>query len=135
MPNYKFCPDCSTLLSPTEKSENDIDENDENDKDENLKLSNLYLVCNECMYSEKALTFSVVHSTRKVEKTMYANPKRLVQDYMYDVTLPRTMQKPCVNPECETKGKANPEIILITSEKHPEIANLCTVCKNIWGNF
>jgi len=128
--NNKFCPGCSTLLHPIEKmSENDDSKNDEDFEE------GLYLICKECSYREKTNTYSKIHFTKKIEKTQYVNPKRIVYDYMYDMTLPRTRSIQCVNKECPSRNGNNPEIVLITSEEHPEISYLCTICKNIWGKI
>ena len=122
-----FCPECSTLLHPEEI----IDGNN----DDVETLNGLYMVCSECSYKEKTNSFSMYHFTNKVEKIQYINPRRLVEDYIYDMTYPRTKTRSCTNVSCPTIGKENPIIILITSEDHPEIAYLCTVCKNIWGSL
>ena len=49
------------------------------------------------------------------------------------ITLAHAATKSCTNLKCPTYGKENPIIVLITSEDHPEIAYLCTVCKNIYN--
>ena len=129
--NNKFCPNCSTLLHPSEKFFNQ-----ENDEDSEQEFEDgLYLSCKECSYLEKTNTFSTIHFTKKVEKIQYVHPKRIISDYMYDMTLPRTRTKECSNSQCSSRNKDNPEIILITAEEHPEIAYLCTVCKFIWGKL
>jgi|688.fasta_scaffold1151612_2 DNA-directed RNA polymerase subunit M/transcription elongation factor TFIIS len=133
MSSNDFCPECSTLLHPEEIFIDD-EESDSETEDEK-KTSGLYLVCGECSYKEKTNSFSTYHFSNKVEKIQYIHPKRLVEDYIYDMTYPRTKTKSCTNSTCPTNGKENPIIILITSEDHPEIAYLCTVCKNIWGSL
>ena len=131
--NNDFCPECSTLLHPEEIFDEEIHE-DESEKDEETKTnSGLYLVCKECSYKEKTNSFCTYHFSNKVERDQYINPLRLVNDYIYDMTYPRTKTKSCINLKCSTYGKENPIIVLITSEYHPEIAYLCTVCKNLWG--
>ena len=126
----KFCPNCSTYLHPVEKSF----ETDEEIKDGN-EGEGLYLVCDDCFYHEKAITFSATHFSKKIEKTQYVHPKRIITDYVYEMTFKRTKEKICPNENCPSRGKANPEIILITNEFHPEIAFLCTECKYVWGNL
>ena len=111
--NNKFCPDCSTLLHPREKFRDG--DTKESDNDEEAE-EGLYLVCGDCFYSEKTITFSATHCSKKVEKTQYVHPKRIVEDYIFDMTLPRTRSKVCLNPECPSRGNDNPEIVLITSE-------------------
>jgi DNA-directed RNA polymerase subunit M/transcription elongation factor TFIIS len=129
--NNKFCPNCSTLLQPKEKSFGV----EEVDSDDEKQEEGLYLVCDDCNYSEKITTFVVKHYSKKLEKSQYAHPKRIVSDYIYDMTYSRTSTKICSNIECQSRGGGNPEIVLITSEDHPEIAYLCTVCKYIWGKM
>jgi len=130
--NNKFCPDCSTLLHPMEKfKDGDTKESDDDEETE----EGLYLVCGDCSYSEKTTTFSATHFSKKVEKTQYVHPKRIIEDYIFDMTLPRTRSKSCSNPKCPSRDNDNPEIVLITAEDHPEIAYLCTVCKFIWGKL
>lgn len=129
--NNKFCPNCSTLLQPKEKSFGV----EEVDSDDEKQEEGLYLVCDDCNYSEKITTFVVKHYSMKLEKSQYAHPKRIVSDYIYDMTYSRTRTKICSNIECQSRGSENPEIVLITSEDHPEIAYLCTVCKYIWGKM
>jgi len=132
MSNNKFCPDCSTLLHPSEK----IHDRDSKESDDDEELEDgLYLVCGDCSYNEKATTFSTTHFSKKIEKTQYVHPKRIVSDYIFDMTYTRTESKPCANSKCPSHGKDNPEIVLITTEEHPEIAYLCTVCKYIWGKL
>lgn len=126
----KFCPNCSTLLHPTEKN---VDE-DDNEENEN-GIAGLYLVCEDCFYREKTTTFSATHFSKKIEKTQYVHSKRIINDYIYDMTFKRTRSKSCSNDKCPSHGKANPEIVLITNEDYPEIAFLCTVCKYIWGKL
>ena len=131
----KFCPDCSRLLYPVEKiPDNDTSSDVEDDDDEKIE-GGLYLECDNCSYHEKTNTYSTVHFSKKVENVQYAHPKRIIDDYVFEMTLPRTQTKPCSNFKCPTRGKKNPEIVLITSEKHPEIAYLCTVCKFTWGKM
>ena len=129
--NNKFCPDCSTLLHPVERlSERGDDKEDDEEFEEGL-----YLVCKECSYSEKTNTFSTIHFTKKVEKTQYVHPKRIISDYVYDMTFPRTKSKQCANSKCPSRDGDNTEIVLITAEEHPEIAYLCTICKYTWGKL
>lgn len=127
----KFCPDCSTLLHPKEKyfGEEEVDSDDEKQEE------GLYLVCNDCSYSEKITTFVAKHFSKKLEKSQYVHPKRIANDYIYDMTYSRTRTKLCSNIECKSRGNENPEIVLITSEDHPEIAYLCKTCKYIWGKM
>lgn len=129
--NNKFCPDCSTLLHPKEKSFS----SEEVDSDDEKQEEGLYLVCDDCGYSEKITTFVAKHFSKKLEKSQYVHPKRIVNDYIYDMTYSRTRSKLCSNIECPSRGNENPEIVLITSEDHPEIAYLCTTCKYIWGKM
>lgn len=129
--NNKFCPDCSTLLYPVER----LTENDDAKEDDEEFEEGLYLVCKECFYSEKTNTFSTIHFTKKVEKIQYVHPKRIISDYTYDMTLPRTKSKQCINSKCPSRNGDNPEIVLITAEEHPEIAYLCTICKYTWGKL
>ena len=129
--NNKFCPDCSTLLHPKEKSF----DTEEVDSDDEKQENGLYLVCEDCSYREKINTFAAKHFTKKLEKSHYVNPKRIANDYIYDMTYSRTRTKVCSNNDCSSKGNENPEIVLITSEDHPEIAYLCTTCKYIWGKM
>ena len=123
----KFCLDCSTLLRPKEKFFGE-------DKDEKQE-DGLYLVCDDCGYSEQINTFVANHFSKKSEKTQYVHPKRIANDYIYDMTYSRTKTKNCSNSECSSIGNENPEIVLITSDDHPEIAYLCTTCKYIWGKM
>ena len=126
---YKFCPECSTLLHPIERISEYEDTKDSEEEE------GLYLTCKECSYSEKTNTFSTVHFTKKVEKIQYVHPKRIIYDYIFDMTYPRTKSMECANIKCSSRNKDNPEVVLITSEEHPEIAYLCTVCKNMWGKI
>jgi DNA-directed RNA polymerase subunit M/transcription elongation factor TFIIS len=134
--NNDFCPECSTFLHPEEIFvDEETEETDSETEEEKKTMGGLYLVCGECSYKEKTNSFSTFHFSNKVEKIQYIHPKRLVEDYIYDMTYPRTKTKSCTNLKCPTYGKENPIIVLITSEDHPEIAYLCTVCKNIWGSL
>jgi DNA-directed RNA polymerase subunit M/transcription elongation factor TFIIS len=129
--NNKFCPDCSTLLHPKEK----YFETEEVNLDDEKKEDGLYLVCDDCGYDEKINTFVAKHFSKKNEKTQYVNPTRITNDYIYDMTYSRTRTKICSNIKCSSRGGKNPEIVLITSEDHPEIAYLCTICKSMWGKM
>lgn len=129
-----FCPECSTLLHPEEIFSDNEDSN-EDETEEKTPSGGLYLVCGECSYREKTESFTAHHFSKKIEKIQYVHPKRIVEDYIYDMTFPRTRSKVCSNKECPSQGKENPIIVLITSENHPEIAYLCTDCKYIWGKI
>jgi len=134
----KFCPNSTTLLYPIEKSSSDIEEDGSGinqDEPEGEEKTGLYLVCGDCSYNEKAITFSATHFSKKKEKTQYVHPKRIIADYIYDMTFKRTKSQPCANKDCPSRKKENPEIVLITNEDHPEIAFLCTTCKHIWGKL
>ena len=119
----KFCPNCSTFLHPQEKFS---DENDEETKE-----SGLYMVCGECSYQEKINYFSAPHFNKEIKTN--SKPIRVAEDYIYDVTFARTKTLECINVKCPSKGKDNPEVVLITSDKRPEIAYLCKICKYRWG--
>ena len=127
----KFCPNCSTLLQPIEKMKKYDDATDNIDADTE-DVEGLYLVCGDCAYREKINTFSVSHFSKKIEIIPFANPNRIVNDYRYDMTFPRTKSKTCANSKCPSQGNQNPEIVQITEENRPEVSYLCTVCNNMW---
>ena len=127
MSNYKFCPDCSRFLYPTEKIP------DEEDSD--VEEKGLYLECDECGYYEKIKTFSTTHFSKKTKEIKYINKARMVKDYLYDFRFKRTTKMECINSNCSSRNENNPEIVLITNNKQPEIAYLCGKCNHIWGKF
>ena len=91
--------------------------------------------CDECGYYEKTNTFSTTHFSKKVEEIKYMNNNRMVNDYIFDKTFARTKKLECVNSKCSSRGKNNPEIILLTTDKRPEIGYLCSTCKSLWGKY
>jgi DNA-directed RNA polymerase subunit M/transcription elongation factor TFIIS len=130
MSNYKFCPECSTFLHPIEKSPDD-----DVDGDSDIEEKGLYSKCNQCGHYEKTNTFSAIHFSKNTKKIKYINKARMTKDYVFDKRYKRTKQKECVNTSCSSRGKQNPEIVLITNNKQPEIGYLCTECNFIWGKF
>lgn len=129
MSNYKFCQECSTLLVPVEKTPED------NDSDSDVDEKGLYLKCNKCGHHEKTTSFSTIHFSKNTREIKYINKTRMSQDYTRDVRFKRTNQKECINTKCCSRGKKNPEIVLVTSNKHPEIGYICTECNFTWGKF
>ena len=70
MPDTIFCPECSTLLTPSEKkSERGIHE--------------LFLVCDGCSYEKNAKTHLFTHFT-KINNESSLHPMRM-SDYIYDM--------------------------------------------------
>ena len=124
MSNNDFCPECSTILKPKEIT------GDDDEKSEN----GLYLVCEDCSYREKTNSFSAFHFSKKEEKTRYLSKNR-ISDYIFNKALNRTFKLECINNKCPSRGKNNPEIVIITSGDHPEIAYICSVCKHVWGRL
>ncbi len=114
----KFCPSCNNLFSYK------ID-------DETSKLS---YVCFSCGKTENIIDHCIVINE--------LNNK--VQDYplnanmIYDNTLPRTLNIPCPNPDCDYKKNEqnnNPEIIIF--QHNPTMlktAYMCTICNTYWKN-
>jgi DNA-directed RNA polymerase subunit RPC12/RpoP len=139
-----FCPDCSSILNPTvltEKSfKNSEDENTLHDTPKNIEkgkeILGLYMVCSSCGYKIKKNRFSTIHFTKKVQEHNLNMNSMRIADLIFDKTYQRTMKIECVYENCPSKNDGtNPEIVLITSNKHPELGNLCTVCKNIWNKY
>lgn len=126
MSNYKFCPECSTFLYPVEKIRED-------DSDSYADEKGLYLKCNQCGHHEKTTSFSTIYFSKNTKEIKYINKARMIQDYIYDKRYKRTKQIECINNNCYSRGKKNPEIVLITSNKSIKIEYLCTECNFIWG--
>jgi DNA-directed RNA polymerase subunit M/transcription elongation factor TFIIS len=129
-----FCPNCSSILNPVE----DIEDESDTEDSKNVVRRGLFMRCNDCNYSRPALTFSTTHFSKHYKKTggsLDMDPTR-ISDLIYSKTYSFTKSLECVNEECPSKKeKIRPEIMLITSENHPELGYLCTMCKAIWGKM
>lgn len=133
-----FCPECDNILYPYEP-EDDYDSEDSELKDEE---KGLFLRCAVCAYKRPTNTYRVTHFTKSftdntkltTKQGLFMDPYR-IRDMIYDNTYLRTMQISCANKECPSRGKKNPEIMLITSSKHTELGYICSVCKFTWGKF
>lgn len=130
-----FCPNCKSILNPVEMMPDENDENDEKKESHN----GLYMRCNECNFSRPAKSFSTIHFTKRLRKgrqsTLNMDPQR-VADLIYDKTYPVTQGIQCVNKNCPSrKSGKNPAVVLLTSDRHPELGYLCKECKHIWGRL
>lgn len=129
-----FCPDCQTLLVPIETVV-DSEESDRKEREDQNKV--LLLRCDDCGFGRVAKSFTTIHfskHTNKMESRLNMDPER-VADLLYEKTYAVTQQKPCLNKECPSHGKANPPIHLISSDKFPELGYICSVCRYRWGKF
>lgn len=129
-----FCPNCRSILNPVEMT------NDETKDDvSEVEHKGLYMRCGDCNFSRPASHFSTTHFAKNLHKndksTLNMDPVR-VADLIYDKTFPVTKSISCVNKKCPSQEKGiNPEIVLLSSDKHPELGYLCSECKHIWGKF
>ena len=126
-----FCPNCKSILNPVELVPEQKD-------DKKVARKGLYMRCDVCNFLRPSTGFSTTHFTKRSQKdgkTLNMNPARIA-DIMYDKTYQVTKNITCVNKECPSRKKGkNPEIVLITSDKHPELGYLCTECKYTWGKL
>ena len=130
----EFCPQCDRLLNPVELTPEEA-----GDTETPGDRKGLYRRCAECNFARPTASFSTTHFTKRLQKgkqtTLNMDPGR-VADLVYDKTYPVTQGISCVNKNCPSKkGKGNPPIVLLTSDKHPELGYLCSVCKHMWGRF
>lgn len=114
-----FCPACGSLLQPFEED------------------GVLLMRCTDCAYSTEASSYSAVHFTKRGGAGQQAkggvsgmDPNR-VADIIHDKTYQRTMKIKCINPKCTGQT----EIVLITSNKHPERGYICASCHTTWGRL
>lgn len=124
---FSFCPECSTLLEPVNNLNNDEDIVEDDEK--------LYLQCHNCMYYEEAKMFSIKYYDNSKNNNISTIKHNRIGDYKYDPTYLRTKSISCINEKCSSIGKSNPEIILITSENHPEYGFMCSECTYTWGQL
>jgi len=132
-----FCPNCKSILNPVEMTPEEA--GDEKVTGNAAQRKGLYMRCNECNFSRPTQSFSTIHFTKRLRKgkqsTLNMDPMR-VSDLMFDKTYPRTNGLQCVNPSCpSSKSSKNPEVVLLTSDKHPELGYLCTICRHMWGRY
>ncbi len=114
----KFCPQCNNLFN------HKIDE-------DTAKLS---YICQTCNHTEQVIDHCIIINE------LHTN----VQDYpvnvnmIYDMTLPRTRQVVCPNPDCShktTDPNTNPEIIMFQyNPKMLKTGYICVECKTYWKN-
>lgn len=104
----KFCINCGTYLRPSESD------------------GKLILFCEKCAYNEPAEGLKIPYYSRSRNRK---NVDRVIPNFMYDMTFPRTKKIKCINKECKA---VDPEIVIITSDKKLQVTKICNECKTIW---
>ena len=140
-------------MDPQDQQQNTNNLNTANKKTINNKKNttseeitkNIYMTCHECNYKRIENTFSTVHFSKLKQKDnksdIFLDKSRLT-DLLYDKTYQRSTKIKCENPNCKpintktnNKDHIPPHILLITSNKHPEIGYICSACHHIWGRY
>ena len=100
---------------------------------------NIYMECGQCNYKRVEKTYSTVHYSKYKQadnKSDINLEKSRLSDLLYDKTYLRSNKIKCANEKCPSiKSKKPASILLITSNKHPEIGYICSECKHLWGRY
>ena len=118
MSTANFCDICNNLMRfETETVEN----TNTNEESEELIIS-----CWNCNNKAK-YNGSLVHQEVSKEKDFDIN-----LNYKYDRTLPRTFNMTCVNKQCPTSSRKNPEVVYFSRNKDNRLGFICTECDTYW---